>query len=106
MVYAAPPLRAFPPRVADACLAARGGLEGGDGIPELTSGTPPGPGRRGSGVMEAVKAGSSGVYGVAASADIARGRVRMNATITTHTTTASFRHRHCYSIATVGSVLV
>jgi len=106
MVYAAPPLRALPPWAVDAFLAARGGLEGGDGIPELTSGTPPGPGRRGSGVMEAVKAGSSGVYGVAASADIARGRVRMNATITTHTTTASFRHRHCYSIATVGSVLV
>ena len=54
--------------------------------------------------MEAVKAGGSGVYGVAASADIARGRVRVNATITTHTTTASFR-RHCYSIATVDLVV-
>lgn len=73
MVYAAPPLRALPFLAVDACLAARGGLDGGDGIPELTSGTPPGPGRRGSGVMEALKAGGRRVYGIAASADVASG---------------------------------
>ena len=54
--------------------------------------------------MEALKAGGGSVYRVAASADIAGGRVRVNATITTHTTTASFVRRHCYSIARVGYV--
>jgi hypothetical protein len=57
MVYAAPPRRARD------CFAARGGLCGGDGIPELTSGTPPGPERPRS-VLEA-REGGRGADGVA-----------------------------------------
>lgn len=91
MVYAAPPLRARPTALDDA-LAARGGLGGGEGIPELTSGIPLSPASRRSGVVEALEGGGAGAHDVGAGAHIGRGAV---ATITT-TTTASFgfRHRH------------
>jgi len=56
---------------ADVVVAARGGLCGGDGIPELTSGTPIDPGSPRSGVVEALKQGRSRIYRVAAGADIA-----------------------------------
>lgn len=72
----------------DECLAARGGLEGGDGIPELTSGTPLGPGNPRSGVVEALKARSRRVYGIAAGANVCAGRsIGVDATITTTKTT-------------------
>jgi hypothetical protein len=68
---------------------------------ELTSGTPPSPGGRGSAVMEALDGRRGSVHSIAASEDGGLGGVRVNATITTRTTTASI-WRHCYSIATVG----
>jgi len=58
----------------DVFLAARGGLEGGDGIPELTSGTPLSPGNPRSGVVKALEARGRRVYRVAAGAYIGRGR--------------------------------
>lgn len=80
MVYAAPPLRALPMLsvivclvAAEACLAARGGLCGGDGIPELTSGTPIDPASPRSGVMEALNGRSGGVHDIAAGPDIGVG---------------------------------
>ena len=86
MVYAAPPLRARPV-AADDALAARGGLGGGEGIPELTSGIPLGPASPRSGVVEALESLSAGAHDVDAGADIGS---RAVAAITT-TTTASFR---------------
>lgn len=80
MVYAAPPLRARPPLridisevellAADVCLAARGGLSGGEGIPELASGTPINPASPGSRVMEALDNRGARVHSIAAGADI------------------------------------
>jgi hypothetical protein len=56
---------------------------------ELTSGTPPGPGRRGSAVMEALQRRGRG--GEATSENGGLGGVRVDATtIATRTTTASF----------------
>lgn len=74
MVYAAPPLRARPLLVdVDACcMAARGGLRGGVPIPELTSGTPPGPESPRS-VLEAREGPGTGVDAIAAGADVAYG---------------------------------
>jgi hypothetical protein len=80
MVYAAPPLVALtkPPAAAfllldsDLCWAPRGGLCGGDGIPELTSGTPPGPERPRS-VLEAREGRRSAVHSVAGGAHGAGG---------------------------------
>lgn len=94
MLYAAPPLRTRPPFDSlDILWAARGGLGGGDGIPELTSGTPLGPASPRSGVVEALERRGGSVYDVGASADIGG---RAVATITTTTTTASFvGDRHC-----------
>lgn len=125
MVYAAPPLRALLRRVS---LAARGGLEGGDGFPleqsvrsfldclpavscgldswgltEPTSGPPLDPGGPRSAVMEAIDRRVAKAHSVAGSAGLsARTGVRANATITT-TTTVTFHggYRHCYSGATV-----
>lgn len=115
MVYAAPPLRALLRRV---LLAARGGLEGGDGIPydnvstdlhcahdrsidplslqrvprrtEPTSGPPLDPGGPRSAVVEAVDRRVAEAHSIAGSAGLsARRGVRADATITT-TTTVSF----------------
>lgn len=103
MVYAAPPLRARPPEVVltgeVACLAARGGLGGGEGTPELTSGIPLCPASPRSGVVKASESRGGGVHDVGTGADIGR---RTAAAITT-TTTASFTGgiRHCYDFATV-----
>lgn len=95
MVYAAPPLRAVPLRLeiadvagfaADAeLLAARGGLCGGEGIPELTSGTPIDPASPRSGVMEALKRRGRGVYDVAACPHIGVDVVVIPVRITTTT---------------------
>jgi hypothetical protein len=98
MVYAAPPLRASPLRLdeiadiagfatdADAgLLAARGGLCGGEGIPELTSGTPIDPASPRSGVMESLKRRGGGVYDVAACAHIGVNVVVIPVRITTTT---------------------
>lgn len=108
MVYAAPPLRARPLLVAEACLAARGGLDGGEGIPceerleddaaagsdgeltELTSGMPLDPGSPAS-VVEALEGTRVGSYSVAASANIGR-RVG----VITTTTTVSFIIGGCH----------
>ena len=54
----------------DEVIAARGGLEGGDGRPELgTSGIPLGPWNPGSAVVEALQ-GRGGVDDVAADEDV------------------------------------
>lgn len=80
MVCAAPPLRALVPRLGDdlaaeVCLAARGGLSGGEGIPELTSGMPLDQAGARSGVMKALDSRGAGVYGIARSADVGTGVV-------------------------------
>jgi hypothetical protein len=49
--------------------AERGGLEGGEGIPELTSGTPLDPAHQRSAVVEAAERRGGGAQGVAARAD-------------------------------------
>jgi hypothetical protein len=101
MVYAAPPLRALV-RVLRLLLAARGGLEGGDGVPEPTSGPPLDPGGPRSAVVEAVDGRVAKAHGVAGSAGLsARRGVRADATITTTTTVAFHGDRHCYRSATV-----
>lgn len=61
MVYVAASLRA-------AFLAARGGLEGGEGIPELTSGTPLDPADQRSAVVEARNHRRGGAQRIAAGA--------------------------------------
>lgn len=92
MLNAAPPLRARPlASFADTLWAARGGLGGGEGIPEPTSGIPLGPASPRSGVVEAVKRRRSGVHNIGTGVHIGS---RPVAAITT-TTTASFTgHRH------------
>lgn len=125
MVYAAPPRRAR-----DECLAARGGLCGGDGIPcrcvsrhpnsassktcgsrdeisegpvrtELTSGTPLSPSDPRSGVVEALQRRGGGVHRISAGADSRVRRSRRVDTAITTTRVVSFSYRHCYSDATI-----
>jgi len=50
-------------------VAARGGLSGGDGTPELTSGIPLRPAGPGRGVVEALEYHRSGIDGVARRVD-------------------------------------
>ena len=102
MVYAAPPLRALAPAfmlMLGLFLAARGGLEGGDGDPEPTSGPPLDPGGPRSAVVEAGHARAAEAGGVAGSAGLsARRGVRADATITTTTTVAFHGNRHCFGM--------
>jgi len=73
-----------------AVLAASGGLEGGEGIPELTSGTPLCPACTGSGVMEAFQGLGLGIDGIAAGSNVGA-RLCCIAIIGTFRT-AGFRH--------------
>lgn len=75
-------------------MAARGGLDGGDGSPEMgTSGIPLGPCSPGSAVMEALERGG-GVDQVATGEDI-RPTGNVLAVAITTTRIAVFHWRHC-----------
>lgn len=73
--------------------AARGGLEGGDGYPEPTSGIPLGPAGPGSGVVEARKA-SRRINAVGGGENVGLGYIPA-ITITTGMTTVVFTGSHC-----------
>lgn len=74
--------------------AARGGLEGGDGSPELTSGIPLCPAGAGSGVMKASEVGRS-VYDVATGEHCGLTTGSLAMTITT-TMTVGFTGSHFF----------
>jgi len=67
--------------------AASGGLDGGDGNPELTSGKPLYPASAGSGVMKAFQEGSLGIDDIATGEDICTTCKSLAITITTTITT-------------------
>lgn len=98
-MYAAPPLRAclLPEFLAARlCLAARGGLCGGEGVPELTSGTPIDPAGPRSGVVESLNRRGASVHSVAAGADVGVELVVIPVEITTTTIKGTGGiSRHC-----------
>lgn len=85
----------------DEVSAARGGLVGGDGIPdEGTSGIPLGPCNPGSAVVDALELGGGGVDNVARGKDIDL-LVNALAVITTVIIGLGFHWRHCYRLSSV-----
>lgn len=77
-------------------MAARGGLEGGDGSPvEGTSGIPLGPCDAGSAVVEALQRGIRCIDDVAAGEDFSLAGGVLAIMITTGVIIIVFRGRHC-----------